>query len=139
MNAIGSAPILGLGTGQEFNEVFRTPDISFVYDRYRMIPHNLFLAAWAYGGLLGILTVSIIFAQMISLSGSLFWQSNDPAIAAFGVCAFFFLLQDIVYTFCDLGLQIPRNRMLAGVLFGGVCRLLAKEQSFANSIDRKAA
>ncbi|MFW7377346.1 MAG: O-antigen ligase family protein [Oligoflexus sp.] len=125
LNAIGTAPILGLGTGQEFEEVFRMPDISFVYDRYRMIPHNLFLASWAYGGLLGILALSLIFSFMVSHTGSLFRYSHQSNLMIFSLCSFFFLIQYIVYTYGDLGLQIPRNQMFAGLLFGGVCRLLA--------------
>lgn len=133
LHAIGSAPILGLGSGQEFEEVFRMPDISFVYDRYRMIPHNLLLAAWAYGGLLGILSLSLIFVFMISRSGALIRQAIRPEILIYSICSFFFLLQYIVYTYGDLGLQIPRNQMFSGLLFGGVCRLLA------NNVDLSAS
>jgi O-antigen ligase len=133
LSATASAPILGLGTGREFEEVFIMPDISFVYDRYRMIPHNLFLGAWAYGGLLGIVSLSVIFTLMLATAGRLFRGQASPGARLFAIVSLFYLVQYIVYTYGDLGLQIPRNQMFSGLFFGGCYRLLHEPELLASA------
>jgi|GEM_PF-3361790 hypothetical protein len=123
-NAVVDQPLTGLGYGKEFAEVFKMPDISYVYARYRMIPHNLFLASWAYGGPLTVGALSLVFATMIWLSGRLMRESRDPTLFFIGLLSLFYFMQYFSFVFGDLGLQINRNQMLAGILMGGCYRLL---------------
>ncbi len=125
MKAFADNPLTGLGYGREFTEVFKMPDISFVYDRYRMLPHNLFLASWAFGGPLTIAATSLVFISMIWLSGRLMREGQDATLWFFGLVSLFYALQYFSYTFGDIGLQINRNQMMGGLLLGGCYRLLA--------------
>lgn len=119
-NAVAQAPTTGLGYGQEFEEIFPLPDISTVYDRYRMIPHNSFLATWAYGGPATIAALSLLFAFMIASAGALLRRTDSPINLLLGLMSLFFFMQYLTYTFGDLGFQIMRNQMIAG-LFLGAC------------------
>ena len=127
LNAVASAPILGLGTGREFEERFLMPDISFVYDRYRMIPHNLLLSMWSFAGPLGIACMALCFSCMIAVSGRLLRLSQDKRISFVAMTSLFLFVQYIVYTYGDLGLQIPRNQLFVGLLFGVCWRLLMQQ------------
>lgn len=122
--AAASSPLTGIGYGKEFEEKFPMPDISFVYERYRMLPHNLFLAAWGFGGPLTIAATSLIFVTMIWLAGRLIREGWQTPLAFFGIVALFYALQYFSYTFGDIGLQINRNQMFGGLFLGGSFRLL---------------
>lgn len=122
--AAASSPLTGIGYGKEFEEKFPMPDISFVYERYRMLPHNLFLAAWGFGGPLTIAATSLLFVTMIWLAGRLIRENWGTPLAFFGIVALFYALQYFSYTFGDIGLQINRNQMFAGLFLGGCFRLL---------------
>lgn len=124
-HAVTQAPDTGLGYGKEFEEIFPMPDISSVYERYRMIPHNSFLAAWAYGGPLSIAALSLLFALMIAASGGLLRRAEDPAVILLALMSLAFFLQYLTYTFGDLGFQIMRNQMLAGLFLGACFRAQA--------------
>ncbi len=126
LNAVAQRPVSGLGYGKEFREVFPMPDISYVYERYRMIPHNLFLASWAFGGPLTIAALSTLFAVMIATTGALFKVAREPGTYLLGIASLFFFLQYFTYTFGDLGFQIQRNQMLAGLLLGACFRIKAQ-------------
>ncbi len=128
MFAISENPTMGLGYGREFEEKYKMPDISFVYPRYRMVPHNLFLAGWAYGGPITIAATSLVFVCMIWLAGRLMRGGYSPDVWFFGLVSLFYALQYFSYTFGDIGLQINRNQMMAGVLLGGCYRLLVEHQ-----------
>jgi hypothetical protein len=123
INAVTQSPVSGIGYGKEFDEVFPMPDISYVYERYKMIPHNLFLASWAFGGPLTISALSLLFATMIAFSGRLLKVSREPILFLLGVVSLFYFLQYLTYTFGDLGFQIQRNQMLAGLLLGACFRI----------------
>jgi hypothetical protein len=129
LNAVAHEPVTGIGYGKEFDEVYPMPDISTVYERYRMIPHNLFLASWAFGGPLTIATTSLVFIFMIALAGQVISKGLRSPYFFFGLAALFYFLQYLSYTFGDLGLQIPRNQMLAGLLAGGCYRILKEGQA----------
>ena len=122
LNAAATSPLTGLGTGREFEEVYPMPDISFVYDRYKMIPHNLLLASWSYQGPLGIATLLLMFSFMLGVAVKLFSLGHIYA----GVAGIFFITQYFAFTYADLALQIPRNQLFAGVLTGGLYALLRK-------------
>ncbi|NRA67327.1 MAG: hypothetical protein HRU19_22780 [Pseudobacteriovorax sp.] len=124
LNAVAQAPVTGLGTGKEFDEIFPMPDISFVYDRYKMIPHNLLLAGWAYQGPLGIASMGLIFTFMIAIGVRLL-RYGYPYI---GVGALVFFTQYLAFTYADLAFQIPRNQLFAGLLLGGCYRLLRNKE-----------
>ena len=128
LNAVATAPVLGLGTGREFDERFLMPDISFVYDRYRMIPHNLMLATWSFAGPVGIAAMGLCFSLMIASAGRLIRLGFDPQHRMVAVTSLFFFVQYIVYTYGDLGLQIPRNQLFSGLLFGACWRLMMQSQ-----------
>lgn len=131
LNAVTQSPLSGIGYGKEFDEVFPMPDISYVYERYRMIPHNLFLASWGFGGPATIGALSLLFATMIACAGSLLKKAREPHLFLLGVVSLFFFLQYLVYTFGDLGFQIQRNQMLGGLLLGACFRIqgeLTKEE-----------
>lgn len=129
LNAVAQAPLTGIGYGKEFDEPYPMPDISMVYDRYRMIPHNLFLASWAFGGPLTITAVSLLFVFMIAQAGRLIGRGPGSAPFFLGLIALFYFLQYLSYTFGDLGLQITRNQMLAGLFLGACYRLLRDGQT----------
>ncbi len=118
--AVASQPLTGLGTGKEFLEVFPMPDISAVYDRYRMIPHNLMLASWAYGGPLTIAAMGLMFTYILAICTKLisfqryFW----------GLPMLVFFTQYLAFTYADLAFQIPRNQLFAGLLLGAGYRCL---------------
>ncbi|MBC7659022.1 MAG: hypothetical protein H7249_04875 [Chitinophagaceae bacterium] len=126
LHAVTSRPMTGIGYGKEFDEVFPMPDISYVYERYRMIPHNLFLASWAFGGPLTIAALSLLFAAMIATAGKLFQKAREPDLLLLGLVSLFYFLQYLTYTFGDLGFQIQRNQMMAGLLFGACFRIQAE-------------
>ena len=121
---IAENPTTGLGYGREFTENYLMPDISFIYKRYRMVPHNLFLASWTFGGPLNAAATSLLFVVMIWLSGRLMREGQDPSLWFFGLASLFYGLQYFSYVFGDIGLQVSRNQMLAGIMLGGCCRLL---------------
>jgi hypothetical protein len=123
INAVTQSPVTGIGYGKEFDEVFPMPDISYVYERYKMIPHNLFLASWAFGGPLTISALSLLFATMIAFSGRLLKVSKEPILFLLGIVSLFYFLQYLTYTFGDLGFQIQRNQMLGGLLLGACFRI----------------
>lgn len=123
-NAAASSPLTGIGLGKEFEEAYPMPDISFVYARYRMLPHNLFLAAWGFGGPLTMAATSLIFVSMIWLAGRMLRTADRSPLFFVGLVALFYGLQYFSYTFGDIGLQINRNQMLAGIFLGGCFRLL---------------
>ncbi len=122
--AAASSPLTGIGYGKEFTETYQMPDISFVYARYRMLPHNLFLASWGFGGPLTVAATSLIFVTMIWLAGRLIREGWQTPFAFCGIIALFYALQYFSYTFGDIGLQINRNQMFAGLFLGGSFRLL---------------
>ncbi len=122
--AASSSPLTGIGYGKEFTETYPMPDISFVYERYRMLPHNLFLASWGFGGPLTVAATSLIFISLIWMAGLLLRASDRAPVFFPGLIALFYALQYFSYTFGDIGLQINRNQMLAGFFLGGCFRLL---------------
>lgn len=125
LTAVASRPLTGLGTGREFEEVYPMPDISFVYDRYRMIPHNLLLAGWAYQGPLGIASLLLMFSFMLATAVTLFRRNH----VYLGVGGIFFLTQYFAFTYADLALQIPRNQLYAGLLVGAMYAVLSKDKT----------
>lgn len=125
-HAVTQAPNIGIGYGKEFDEIFPLPDISTVYERYRMIPHNSFLASWAYGGPQTLAALSLLFATMIASAGNLLRKTRDTTDALLAVMALFFFLQYLTYTFGDLGFQIMRNQMMAGLFLGACFRFQAE-------------
>lgn len=129
LHAVSQRPFTGIGYGKEFDEIYPLPDISQIYDRYRMIPHNLFLASWAYGGPLTIAATSLLFAFMIGLAGQLIGRGPTGPVFVLGVMALFYALQYLSFTFGDIGLQILRNQMLGGLLMGACFRLLKEAQT----------
>lgn len=131
INAVTEAPSTGIGYGKEFDEVYPLPDISMAYDRYRMIPHNTFLSTWAYAGPHTIAAMSLVFAVMIAASGQMLKRGRRPIEILLGVMALFYTLQYLTYTFGDLGFQIMRNQMMAGLLLGACFRLSRQEPEFS--------
>lgn len=128
MNALASAPLTGLGFGKEFDEVFMMPSVAAVYTRYKMIPHNVFLSMWCYGGPLTMAGVSLYFIFAIAMAGRLASAEGMEGLRLIGVLAVAFYIQYFSYVFGDLGLQVNRLELLGGICLGACARLLFERQ-----------
>lgn len=123
LREVSRAPLMGLGFGKEFDEFYPMPSVASVYPRYKMIPHNNLLYAWCYGGPLTIAGLSLLFLFMFAVAGRLIYDEDMKGLRYIGIFCLFYFAQFFSYVFGDLGLQVSRNQLLAGILLGGSYRL----------------
>lgn len=128
MREVARAPLTGLGYGHEFDEVYMMPSIVEIYARYKMNPHNAFLATWSYGGPLTMTAASLYILFMITTAGRMVSSSYTDGLRFIGVVTLCFFIEYFSFFFGDLGLQVNRLALLGGVFIGGVVRLLLERQ-----------
>ena len=104
------------------NNEFGLVDIASVYPRYLTVPHNQLLAMWAYGGTFVFASLSVILTLMLAYSirpYHLNWSVQYRSVGSL----FFFYVQYLVFTMADIGYQIGKLQMIAGICLGGFIRL----------------
>jgi hypothetical protein len=128
LREVSRAPFTGMGFGHEFDEVYPMPSVAAVYPRYKMIPHNVFLATWCYGGPLTMAGLSLYFAFLFATAGRLVSNEGMDGLRLLGVLCLVYFIQYFSYVFGDLGLQVNRLELLGGVFIGAAYRLLTQRQ-----------
>ncbi|MES2744420.1 MAG: O-antigen ligase family protein [Bdellovibrionota bacterium] len=128
MREVSRNPLTGMGYGHEFDEFYPMPSVAAVYPRYKMIPHNVFLATWCYGGPLTMAGLSLYFIFLFSTAGRLVSAEGMQGLRFVGVLCLVYFMQYFSYVFGDLGLQVNRLELLGGLFIGAAFRLLSQRQ-----------
>ena len=127
LREVANNPYLGMGSGAEVENKFGMPDISHIYPKYLVLPHNIYLAYWAIGGPLNMAMFTSLFVFMVALSiktqsSSYVYKNRSGAIALF------FFVQWIAYTIADLGIIHQRNVIIGGLFLGALMRNYYQDQ-----------
>jgi hypothetical protein len=127
LNFVTKEPFTGSGFGKAMDNVFGLVDISRYYPRYLTVPHNQLLAMWGYGGSYVFAALSLILSLMLAYSMRPYHQNWSPKHKSIGSPLFFFYVQYLVFTMADLGYQMPKMQMLAGLCLGGFIKLYYRD------------
>ena len=116
-------PVTGIGFGNEMSNVFGLIDIEEIYPRYKTFPHNQLVAFWGYGGSYVVAFMSLIFTLMLALSLRPYHMNYELDYKVIGTTLYYFYIQYLVFTMADLGYQIVKLQLFAGLGLGGLIRL----------------
>jgi hypothetical protein len=95
-------PLLGSGYGHPYLEVIQLPAVN--YDLELFCPHNSLLALWAYCGLVGYATLTMLWAAGVYFAMRTYKGSTDPQFRAAALVSFGTVLVYLVQCWGDLGL-----------------------------------
>jgi hypothetical protein len=95
-------PLLGSGYGHPYLEIIQLPPVN--YDLELFCPHNSLLALWAYCGLVGYATLTMLWAAGVYFAMRTYKGATDPRLRAAGLVSFGTVLIYLVQCWGDLGL-----------------------------------
>jgi hypothetical protein len=95
-------PIFGTGYGHPYEEVIELPAVDYDLEKYS--PHNSLLGLWAYCGLVGYATLTLLWAGGVYLAIRTYHGSKDPRLRAASLVSFGTVLIYLIQCWGDLGL-----------------------------------
>ena len=110
---VKSAPVLGIGFGQQFLRPAPLPDISF-FEFYQYIPHNSIVWVWLKTGFFGFLALLTTLAVAIREGARQVVSARDPMNATMAMIGVVNVAMFSVYAFVDISWD-PRSMVLLGV------------------------
>jgi len=120
---ISAHPFWGTGYGHPYIEHIILPDISAGYPRFRMIPHNSFVAFFVFGGPLGVAGAFSMLLATVFLSARVYHRSPDPTIRTTAMMCIVLVYLHFNQTYGDIGVSdwlttftLAPAMMLAGKL-----------------------
>jgi len=119
---IQADPVIGHGFGRPYTFYVSVADLSANWPLWDSVPHNSVLWFWLDAGILGFLTLALLFAAAMMRAMQLLHTVTDPLrpyAFAMGAIVFMFFM----YSWVDLGLITPRTLVLFAVALGGIAVL----------------
>jgi hypothetical protein len=95
-------PILGTGYGHPYKEVIVLPAIDYLLERY--IPHNSLLGQWAYSGLFGFASLTLLWVAGVYFAMRAHHAATDPQVRAAAIVSFGVVPIYMLQSWGDLGL-----------------------------------
>jgi O-antigen ligase len=95
-------PVFGSGYGHGYEEVIQLPAVDYSLERYA--PHNSLLGLWAYCGLVGYATLTLLWVVGVYFALRTYYGSKDPRLRAAALVSFGTVLIYLVQCWGDLGL-----------------------------------
>jgi O-Antigen ligase len=111
-------PLTGQGFGHEYTELVVAYDIHEAFSQYRFLPHNSFLAFWAFNGLFGSSMYFLLPVVAIFYAVSCRRRSAVPlrrAASAWSVCT---IIAFMIQAWADLGMQDWVGLFCVGIAYG---------------------
>lgn len=121
---VRSKPIVGIGYGHGFYEVWPLPSVDYVLERY--LPHNSVLGLWCYGGLLGFTGITLLWVGGVYFGIRAYHYSKVPTEKAAALVSFGTVLIYYVQCFGDLGLGTITGVYLTAPSLAIACKLAVK-------------
>lgn len=120
---VAESGILGFGSGKEIIEPYTLPDIRFIYEEYLLMPHNQLMTSWAFFGCQMAASMGMFFMISVWLC-TLCIRHADAYTRSVGIIALMYFVQYLAATFADLGFQLPKNIIVAGISMGALVRIV---------------
>jgi hypothetical protein len=95
-------PLLGTGYGHPYLEIITLPPVNYDLELY--CPHNSLLALWAYCGVVGFATLTMLWVVGVYFAMRTYKGSNDPKLRAAALVSFGTVLVYLMQCWGDLGL-----------------------------------
>lgn len=111
-----SAPIMGIGFGQKYDQPIKLVKIPFPLAEY--IPHNEILWLFVKMGAVGFFLFWLFLFSYISRATTLFNRLADPYMKSICAVTILAVLGQVVVSFYDLQLTYARNMVYLGTLLG---------------------
>jgi O-Antigen ligase len=95
-------PVFGTGYGHPYLEIIQLPPVNYDLELY--CPHNSLLALWAYCGLVGFATLTLLWASGVYFAMRTYKGASDPKLRAAALVCFGTVLAYLIQCWGDLGL-----------------------------------
>jgi hypothetical protein len=95
-------PIFGTGYGHPYEEVIELPSVEYDLERYA--PHNSLLGLWAYCGMIGYATLTLLWVVGVYFALRTYHATKEPAWRAAALVSFGSVLIYLIQCWGDLGL-----------------------------------
>jgi hypothetical protein len=115
--------IVGLGYGRSLNFAFVEYDFSWFYPLFGTLPHNSFLATWAFGGLLSMAALATFWSGLIVYFVSILVKTNDMPTRFAAMLGIAQVARMGIWAIADIGLGDFRTHMCIALFTGAVARL----------------
>jgi hypothetical protein len=117
-------PIVGVGYGHGFWEVWPLPQVNYALERY--IPHNSILGIYCYGGWLGFTGLTLLWVAGVYFGVRAYHFCKEPYEKAAALVSFGTIMIYYVQCFGDLGLGTFTGVFLVGPALAIACKLAVK-------------
>lgn len=95
-------PLFGTGYGHPYLEIIQLPPVNYDLELY--CPHNSLLALWAYCGLVGFVTLTLLWAAGVYFAIRTYKGASDAKVRAAALVCFGTVLVYLIQCWGDLGL-----------------------------------
>lgn len=102
---IGLHPLIGTGFGHEYIEFEVLPDVAGAYPQFRAIPHNSFLAGWAFAGWAGFTAMWTMLVVCVFMAARAYHRSSRPAVRAASLACVTAVIAYINQVYGDIGVS----------------------------------
>lgn len=134
---IKADPLLGLGFGRPYAFYVPVANLSADWPLWNSVPHNSVLWIWMDAGLLGFLSLTVLFAAALCRSMQLL-RISVAAMKPYAFACGAIILMFFMYSWVDLGMITPRTLILFGLALGGIGTLGIIAESDRNGSDQAA-
>jgi hypothetical protein len=136
---ISAHPFWGTGYGHPYIEHIILPDISEGYPRFRMIPHNSFVAFFVFGGPIGVWGSFAMLLATVFLSARIYHRSPDPSIRTASLMCIVLVYLHFNQTYGDIGVSdwLTTFTLAPAMMFAG--KLAVETGAFPWRPRKKAA
>ena len=121
---IRGKPIVGVGYGHGFWEVWPLPQVDYSLERY--IPHNSILGIYCYGGYLGFTGLTLLWVAGVYFGIRAYHHCKEPYDKAAALVSFGTILIYYVQCFGDMGLGTFTGVFLMGNALAVASKLAVK-------------
>jgi hypothetical protein len=97
-----TSPLFGTGYGHEYLEIIQLPAVEYDLERYA--PHNSILGLWAYCGLVGYATLTLLWVVGVYFALRTYRAAKEPSHRAAALVSFGTVLIYLIQCWGDLGL-----------------------------------
>lgn len=102
MQTLKANPIFGTGYGHKYYEIVKLPEVNYNLEFY--CPHNSLLGIWAYAGVVGWTTLSLLWICGVYFAVRSYRASREPEVRAGALAIVGAMVVYIIQSWADLGI-----------------------------------
>jgi hypothetical protein len=128
MQTLKAYPLLGVGYGHPYLEIVKLPAVAYDLETY--CPHNSLLGIWAYAGVLGFTTLTLLWVCGMYFAVRTYHASREPEVRAGALSIVGAFVVYLIQCWADLGIGSWVGVFIIGAAFAMAGKLASHQRQW---------